>query len=763
MSPADDPSLGPKGPQSARILRFGVFELDLDRSELKRDGTQIRIQDQPFRIISLLAQRAGELVAREELQQGLWPDDTFVDFDAGLKTALKKARQALGDDAENPRFIQTVPRRGYRFIAPVHFVMRPQPAAERAPLTLAPPPLVELPEVVLPEPVVAPASGKRRRPWIFAGVGAGLVLAAGFYWWTGTNRRSVLAPTVLPLTTFAGDEYDPSFSPDGRQVVFAWAGQDDRNIDLYLMETDGARSLRRLTTDPARDEHPAWSPDGRWIAFMRSSYHVTVISPLGGAERSLGEAGAVYLSWTPDSKEIILAREDPGRETENLFAVTPSTGEARQLTKTEERVNVVQPFGLSSDGRLLGYTRSAVDPPGLFLPRMGADRPADLFVRPASGGTAARLTNFAATLRGWTWIPGTHEIVFCSNEGGNFGLWRANADHPDREPQPIPAAGAGCGYPTAARYQADGRSQDTLSLAYEHRDFVLNLHELSLPGGPRLPPSDPRPARIVSSTRVDAYPQFSADGKKLIFVSDRSGYPEIWTAGARGENPAPLTAVAQSGRQLESPRWSPDGTSILFIAVQSGARNLYVMPAGGGKPRLLREGHAQEVNPSWSRDGRHVYFASRGSGAWQIWKLPFDANTAAVQITSGGGVEAYESEDGKSIYFKDSWTNTGLWAAPSGGGPAKRVIESGVFDGWWGLADGGVVFVDLTVVRAGHVPPSTPKPIDFFDLKTGQRTRLSDIRNRLFALLPSLAVSPDGRLVVYDELDYSNIDIYMMR
>src|SRR5260370_29018571 len=114
-------------------------------------------------------------------------------------------------------------------------------------------------------------------------------------------------------------------------------------------------------------------------------------------------------------------------------------------------VNPVEPFGFSSDGHLLAYTRSLIDPPGLVFPRLSGDRPVDLFVRDAGGGAARRLTRFETSMRGRTWIPRTAEIVFCSNHGGNFTLWRVNAGRPDREPRPGAGAARGPRYPVPAR------------------------------------------------------------------------------------------------------------------------------------------------------------------------------------------------------------------------------------------------------------------------------------------------------------------------
>jgi DNA-binding winged helix-turn-helix (wHTH) protein len=115
-------------PTAPRVIRFGLFELDSSAGELRKQDLRIKLQDQPFQTLVLLVSRPGELVSREDLQKALWPADTFIEFDQGLNTAIKKIRLALGDSADNPRFIETVPRKGYRFIAPVEGNRAPAPA-----------------------------------------------------------------------------------------------------------------------------------------------------------------------------------------------------------------------------------------------------------------------------------------------------------------------------------------------------------------------------------------------------------------------------------------------------------------------------------------------------------------------------------------------------------------------------------------------------------------------------------------------------------
>jgi len=147
------------GPPNNRPVRFGVFELDLSAGELRKNGAKLRLQGQPFQVLALLLERAGEVVTREELQQKLWPSDTFVDFDHSLNTAINKVREALGDSASSPRYVETLARRGYRFIAPVRTEATPQspePAPAPAPTPTvkieAAPPVQLHPELDVPIP-----------------------------------------------------------------------------------------------------------------------------------------------------------------------------------------------------------------------------------------------------------------------------------------------------------------------------------------------------------------------------------------------------------------------------------------------------------------------------------------------------------------------------------------------------------------------------------------------------------------------------------
>src|ERR1019366_8824513 len=318
-------------------VRFGAFELDLRTGELRKHGIRLKLQDQPFQVLQALVERPGELVTREEIQRKIWADGTFVDFDQSLNRAVNKVREALGDTADNPRYIETMARRGYRFIAPVEGAPKP----------------------VAPTASQAVAAG---RPWgKIAWVAAGVVAVAGAGLWLTRDRAPLPPPRVVPLTTFAGREVYPTFSPDGTHVAFAWDGERGENFDIYVKMVGNVTALR-LTSDPADDGYPAWSPDGRQIAFYsaRGGGGIYLVSPDGGPERKLADlATDSRPAWTADGNYLLVAKSHKEGQPETgdgaLFQVpVESEGSPRQILAPPRGMWYRDP-ALAPDGLSLAF------------------------------------------------------------------------------------------------------------------------------------------------------------------------------------------------------------------------------------------------------------------------------------------------------------------------------------------------------------------------------------------------------------------------
>jgi DNA-binding winged helix-turn-helix (wHTH) protein len=206
-------------------LRFGIFEVDLNSGELRRQGYKVKLQEQPFQVLIMLLEHPGDVVTREELQKQLWPADTFVDFERGLNRAINKLREALGDDADAPHFIETLPRRGYRFLAPLETAAPREPdTAGRNRLVLIQPDLSHVPRTTENESAAAPAPRRQVLPWAAAAVLA--VVALFGYWKPWRSLQIVPDRPFLQLDLDIGpDEFvQPAISPDGTRIVFVSKG-----------------------------------------------------------------------------------------------------------------------------------------------------------------------------------------------------------------------------------------------------------------------------------------------------------------------------------------------------------------------------------------------------------------------------------------------------------------------------------------------------------------------------------------------------------
>jgi len=279
------------------MYRFGAFELDPRIHELRKGGVRIKVQEQLFVVLLKLLERPGELVTREVLRLAIWPANTFVDFDAGLNTVIKRLREVLRDSSEAPLFIETVPKLGYRFIASVERLDEVHPAPDSPP--------------------------KNRRisvaiRWSAAAAILILVSAGVYLFLKRSDSFSAASMEVVPLTGMPGRESDPAFSPDGSQIAFRFAdGSVKGRSGIYTTFVGGEKPLQ-LTSDP-NDCCPVWSPDGRTIGFARTGPMVAnlyTLPALGGTPHKIYSIEKTYkellakapdFSWSPDGRFLLLS------------------------------------------------------------------------------------------------------------------------------------------------------------------------------------------------------------------------------------------------------------------------------------------------------------------------------------------------------------------------------------------------------------------------------------------------------------------------
>jgi Tol biopolymer transport system component/DNA-binding winged helix-turn-helix (wHTH) protein len=663
-----------------RVLRFGTFELDVGSRELRNRGLRVVLADQPFDILDALLEHPGEVVTREALRQRIWATNTFVDFEHGLNAAVHRLREALGDSADVPVYIETVPRRGYRFIAPVLVGADSQLTGgggdRRAVLSRLP---VSLRRLIAP---IAFLAGLFFLVLGFFGYGRG----PGTLPWMSNRVPDVPMPTVMPLTSMSGTEYFPTFSPDGDQVAFTWDGDKGDNWDIYLKMV-GSSEVRRLTTDPMPETAPSWSPNGRHIAFACGRpepsalypdgvMNVCLVSPLGGPVRKLSEFPVMPVppSWSPDGAWLAVTRALSPTQPElaGVYLVPLDGGEPRHLALPRAPEGVLCPT-ISPDGHQLAFaSKQGVITFSVHAIGLERDNVRD--------GSARRLTPpiFLNSVPAWT---RDGKFLVYSDTRASDTLWRVAIDG-GRAPERIEIAGRHATWPVTSALH------DRLAFVRLRRSVEIHRFQNGRPSQP-----------VLTSTFARDYnPDLSADGRRLVFESDRAGEgPEIWLADPDGSNPVQLTRGP--GLSQGAPRWSPDGRRIVFDSMGGdGHWDIWIIEADGASPRRLTNDPADEHGPSWSRDGRFVYFTSKRNGMGDVWRIPVSGGPA-VKVTQNGGWLPLESPDGKTLFYQRRAEDSPLLALPTSGGEERVVLDCVAGDGF------SVSRVGIHYVACSNRPP----------------------------------------------------------
>jgi len=699
------------------VVRFDVFEVDLRAGELRKDGQKIKLQEQPFTVLSFLLERPGDVVSREELQEKLWPADTFVDFDHSLNSAVARLRDALRDSADKPRFIETVAKRGYRFKGSLRST-----APVLAPSASKP---------AIPERATG-GSRAPRKIWVSVGCLFALFSAIAIWPLHRPNADSRLSRIeVVPLISLRGFQATPAFSPTGTLVAFRQS-DGTRNTGIYAAAVGGEKSVQ-VTNNP-HDCCPTWSPDGDQIAFTRYSdktVSIYLVSVLGGTERRVYQGATSMgsgISWSPDGKSLAFPEgtpSDPTRSTISVLSLADSNTHA--LTSTPPGSLDHEP-AFSPDGTKLAFVRSTV-----------AGVSNDVYVMPASGGPPKRLTFDNRPIMGPpTWTADSREIIFSSNRGAVTGLWRVSPD--DGAIRPVAGPLGDAKWPSVP---VKGNS-----LVYEQWMSKVNIWRLDLKDAKH---SENPPSALISEKGYKMRPELSPDGNKLAFESDRLGFWDIWTCDVNGANCDQVTDLhGTAGRA----RWSPDGHYIAFEFHPNERSEIYVVEVPGGVPHLVQTiPGSDNLSPSWSRDGKWLYFASKhGADPFQIWKMPFHGG-APVRLTKNGGIGPVESRDGRYLYYT-KYEQDGMWRMPLEGGEENKVFSDIGGAGWadWALGANGIYYL-----KYGKFPQFS---IDLFEFASGKTIPIWALDKE-----PGwgLSLSNDGRSIVYIQNEFSESNLMLVR
>jgi Tol biopolymer transport system component/predicted Ser/Thr protein kinase len=545
-----------------------------------------------------------------------------------------------------------------------------------------------------------------------------------------------VAGAIVPVTSTPGEKRYPALSPDGTQVAYVWYRDGVTELHVTDLDTGRTRHVRGPDLDGI---YPRWSPDARSLAFYRrfptdaGPQAAVRITPLdGGRARTIWQTSAGLLgnglSWSPDGKQLALSVRPSIGEPFRLMSLDVSVGKMQWLTTPERSDAGDSRPAFSPDGASLAFVRSSGSESALHVLHLATDE-------------LVRLPAGMHDFRDMTWSDEGRSLVFTSYQGkGRDTVWRIPIA--GGEAQRVAGIGEGASFPSSVG--VSGR------LVYLQQVFDSNLYRVELTGG-----AEPAPRRVAPSTRADTAPDISPDGSRIVFVSNRSGAPELWLADPDGGSEKQLTDLRA---RCSWPRWSPDGLRIAF-ALQSAAfvSSIYVADVSTGGSRRITSGPTLDYWPTWSADGQSIYFASTRSGGWQTWQVSAQVGPP-LQVTQDGGIRAWESSDGASLYYTKSSSNgeRAIWRRPSRGGEATlvfRLPDNTTWGGEWMPRPDGIHWLNLQ---------STPRlAIEFFSFASGRSDRVI-VPVGPYDHGSGFSVSKDGRWAVFSQLDYHGADVMLI-
>jgi Tol biopolymer transport system component/DNA-binding winged helix-turn-helix (wHTH) protein len=671
-----------------KTYEFGEFRVDAGQFRVTKAGDTLDLEPKAIEVLLFLIEHRERLVLKEELLDAVWKD-TFVTPNA-LTRVIAQLRKALDDDAQEARIIETVPRKGYRFLPEIRIASltteslsasttRPEPTSTSSSADAA-----TVKAIALDWRLVLAASML-------------LVVAVGAWAWRRTPATPPLALTeIVQVTAASGYEAEPALSADGRRL--AYVSDESGAMEIYVRPLGEGNTLQ-VTRDGAQNDEPAWSPDGESIAYhSQQKGGIWVVPASGGAPRLVAKAGSDP-SWSPDGSTIALSTyEGALAEQATLITVAAAGGEPKPLTRAGT------PRG--------GHRKPAWSHDGRWIAFHGYDGAAgsSIWMIPTSGGGPIRLAE-AAIASDVAFAPDDRAVCWSGpGPGINLGLWCVSVN------------GTTIGRPVAVLQGVAGIDGLSIArdgtLAYGVKRNDADLWSVPLSSSTGTP--NGAPTALMHDTNRNTHPMFSPDGSKLSFLNWRPGTPsELWLmdmATLRSE-----LLVAGKGAEFYG-SWFPDNRRVLAMSVENNRRrpvrvsidtrqveemtnlpkvmaNLMLSPDGrdlayhvpgesgsvtpwrvsidGGEPFRLAPASMSAGYPAWAPDGKRLAIEVAEGRNTQIWIVNRDGS-GLHQLTSGEGQHwphSWAPDNDRIAYAGTKDGSWDVWSVSASTGAVQQLTK----------------------------------------------------------------------------------------
>jgi DNA-binding winged helix-turn-helix (wHTH) protein/Tol biopolymer transport system component len=548
------------GGEESRTRRFGAFEVDLRAGELRRNGLKVKLQEQPLQVLTLLLERPGEVISRDDLRNRLWPADTFVDFDHSLNAAIRRLRDALGDSAENPRFVETVARRGYRFVAPVDGIPTNGGAAE----AIAP-------------AVIVPRSRHIRVWWLASGAAAIVLVLVGLKLGLLLGQHPAAQIHSTRLTANPDDDRvrTAAISRDGKYLAFA------DETGFYLRQIDTGETHNVALPQSFLVHSASWFPDSVHMVVSLAAAgqmpSLWEISVLGGAARKLSDEG-YGPAVSPDGAQVAFLK---GREARGQIWVMAADGaEPRKLAG--EQGDMFGSLAWSPTGDKVAYTRAHL--------MYGHGIQGVIEVLDLKAGQQPYTLLSAPNLEGALEWTADNRLIYTLIEmpprQSESNLWSVALNRQAQISGTPTRLTNDAGVVARISVSSDGKRLALLKGVPQPDVYVAKLEE----HGARIS----EPQRLTLDDRQDFPFDWTRDGKAVIFASDRTGAFNIYSQAIDQTVPELLVGGKETATL---PRLSPDGSQLLYLIYPGWGEThpsipLMRVPLAGGTPQRVLTGQS---------------------------------------------------------------------------------------------------------------------------------------------------------------------------